>query len=105
MLRKDFFVWKGEEPDTYIVSSRQCFTEDHHLWSVIYDDRRSFPSLWLTIVTPRSYFLVDTLSGVPLHNTRQALVRIPIAGEELDHSVGHIPQRQTYRSRTDLSSI
>lgn len=61
---------------------------------MIYDDSRSFvsplppPSSSLAIVTSRQYFLVDTLSGVPAHNARQALVRIPMAGEELDHDVG-----------------
>jgi len=44
--------------------------------------------------------LVDTLSGVPTHNTRQALVRIPTAGKELDRSVGHVP----HRSGTDSGS-
>lgn len=39
--------------------------------------------------------MVDTLSGVLAHNARQALVRIPMAGEELDHDVG-----VTYRSET-----
>lgn len=47
----------------------------------------------LAIVASRQYFLVDTLSGVPAHNARQALVRIPMAGEELDHGVGRVSYR------------
>lgn len=47
----------------------------------------------LAIVASRQYFLVDTLSGVPAHNARQALVRIPMAGGELDHGVGRVSYR------------
>lgn len=58
---------------------------------MIYDDSRSFhPLNSLAIVASRQYFLVDTLSGVPAHNARQALVRIPMAGEELDHGLGRV---------------
>lgn len=57
------------------------------------------PRSSLAIVTSRQYFLVDTLSGVPAHNARQALVRIPMAGEELDHDVRRVTYRSEIHSR------
>lgn len=79
---------------------------------MIYDDRRSFPSLGSLLLRLGSIFLVDSLS-IPAHNTRQALVRIPTAGGELDHNVGIAPHRggtdssptKTEKNRTLLRRI
>jgi len=64
---------------------------------MIYDDGRSFPSHGPLLLRLGSIFWL-TLSGVPAHNARQAVVRSPIVGEELDHSVGRVLYRSGTRS-------